>query len=108
MAYSVSEVLGRFGHHPDPAIDFCVEVEELEAITESARLGLSGFGHEQDRTSLNGRIERAMEFRVGGDANAVAAKGALRALATARGFNLRSVASYAGQPVARIEVGEQA
>lgn len=29
---SDTQTLGRFGHHPDPAIDFCVEVEEIEAI----------------------------------------------------------------------------
>lgn len=71
----VAEKLGRFGHHPDPAIDFCVEVEEIEAIHCNVRLGfiLQGEMKERDR-----RILRAMDFRVGGDQNAVKAKDRLR------------------------------
>ena len=98
---SAIEQLGRFGHHPDPAVDFCIEVEELEAIAESARIGLVGFGHEDDRATLDCRIERAMEFRVGGDGIAVAAKDRLRGLATARGFNVTGTQAYAGQPLSR-------
>ena len=91
--------MARFGHHPEPAIDFCIEVEELEAIAESSRLGLTGFGHEQDRETLDQRIERAMDFRVGGDAGCVAAKDALRRLASARGFIVDGEIAYAGQPL---------
>ncbi len=25
-----------FGHHPDPAVDFCVEVDEIEGMTFNA------------------------------------------------------------------------
>lgn len=100
---STTEILSRFGHHPDPAIDFCVEVEELEAIGESARLGLTGFGHEQDRETLDPRIESAMEFRVGADACCVSAKAALRSLATARGFDVTGEVAYAGQPLPRVQ-----
>lgn len=32
--------LGPFGHHPDPATDFCCEVEALEGEAEDVRLGL--------------------------------------------------------------------
>lgn len=96
-----AEQLGRFGHHPDPAIDFCEEVEHLESIAENARLGLTGFGHEADRERLDARIERALDFRVGGDAIAVAAKAVLRQLAAARGFDLSGEIAYAGQPIPR-------
>lgn len=76
----MSQELGRFGHHPDPAIDFCVEVEALQAIARSAVLRLSGFGHEDDRQSYSDRYRRAMDFQVGGDAGACNAKHELRAL----------------------------
>lgn len=95
---------GRFGHHPDPAIDFCVEVESLESIAENARLGLTGFGHEADYATLDQRIEYAMQFRVGGDDGAVIAKQALRELAKARGFSTADEIAYAGQPLARATV----
>jgi hypothetical protein len=71
------EKLGRFGHHPDPAIDFEVEVETIQGLLYDATLGV---------TSLDGisgiveRIDRAMEFRTGGDLGAVAAKQMLRGL----------------------------
>lgn len=64
-----------FGHHPDPAIDFCVEVESLESIVTDKELGLRA-----DEPHPRERYERAMTFRVGGDAGAVAAKGLLRSL----------------------------
>jgi hypothetical protein len=95
--------LGRFDHHPDPAIDFCIEVEEIQSIIENARLGLSGMGHEEDRADLNNRIERALDFRVGGDEQAVNAKAVLRRVAAERGFVVDGVQSYAGQPLARGE-----
>lgn len=66
------ERLGRFGHHPDPAIDFCVEVEELESMHRNRTIG---FDHEP---ALEARVEKAMDFRVGADLNAVHAKQALR------------------------------
>lgn len=65
--------LGRFGHHPDPATDFCIEVEELDSIVTDKLLGLRG-----DEAMPNQRIRRAMEFRVGGDPASVNAKLMLR------------------------------
>lgn len=70
--------LGRFRHHPNPAIDFCVEVEELTSIATDRRLGVSN----PDNGSLERRVQRAMEFRVGGDLNAIDAKGTLREIET--------------------------
>lgn len=65
--------LGRFGHHPDPAIDFCVEVETIEGELADQRAGLA------PTMNVAERIARALEFRVGGDPRAVMAKNALRA-----------------------------
>lgn len=62
----------KFGHHPDPACDFCVEVEEIEAMVTNRRIGFD------PEPTLDGRIERAMMFRVGGDQIAINAKAILR------------------------------
>jgi hypothetical protein len=103
------EPMAFFGHHPEPVIDFLIEVEELESIAENARLGLTGFGHEEDRAKLDERIDRALirDFRVGVDQQCVAAKQALRELARRRGFNLMTEIAYAGQPTPRISGNPQ-
>lgn len=64
--------VGRFGHHPDPAIDFEVEVEELTAIVTDVKLGL------RPKDEIEPRLSQAMLFRVGGVPSAVAAKDKLR------------------------------
>ncbi len=68
--------LGRFGHHPSPAVDFCVEVDALEGEVYEAKVGLV------DGKPLLDRIARALEFRVGGDPDCVRAKAALRRMQT--------------------------
>ncbi len=68
----MGEKLGRFDHHPDPAIDFCVEVEAIQGMAYEARAGMIGMG------DIRNRIFRAMQFRVGGDEGAVRAKAMLR------------------------------
>lgn len=72
----MSDPLGRFGHHPDPAVDFCHEVEccENDAFDLRGEIGI------HMRGALLLRIERAMAFRVGGDQGCVAAKQSLRDL----------------------------
>jgi hypothetical protein len=83
----MTTALGRFGHHPDPAIDFCVEVEILQGQTYEAQVGMI------PAAPVVERIDRAMSFRVGGDLNAISAKetlrqcerAALKALALAEG-----------------------
>ena len=65
--------LGRFGHHPDPAIDFCTEVDALEGLEYELRTGVS-----KNFKGFDDRIFKAMQFRVGGDQNSVAAKNMLR------------------------------
>lgn len=63
--------LRRFRHHPDPAIDYCVEVEEIESILfdiEKGILPLSEFD------GLTDRVCFALQFQVGGDQNAVGAR----------------------------------
>ncbi|SFV31425.1 hypothetical protein SAMN05216456_1337 [Devosia crocina] len=73
--------LGRFDHHPDPAIDFEIEVQSLEArlFDAKGRISKPGTAPETVATVLVD-IERAMGFRVGGDPSAVAAKQILRRL----------------------------
>lgn len=66
--------LGRFGFHPNPATDFCCEVDALEGMEADVRAGLAS------REELVKRVAVAMTFQVGGDAFAVRAKGALRRL----------------------------
>jgi len=68
------EQLGRFDWHPDPAIDFCVEVDVLEGMVYDAKIGLL------DADTVNERIFKAMQFNVGGVERAVAAKARLREL----------------------------
>lgn len=74
---SPSFELCRFNHHPDPAIDFCVEVESLLGEIENQRIGFKNgtpAQHEIDK-----RIEHALDFKVGGDQGAILAKQQLRA-----------------------------
>lgn len=66
--------LGRFDHHSDPAIDFCVEVEVLTGLAYEAQVGMIPAG------PVFERIDRAMSFRVGGDLHAISAKATLRQL----------------------------
>lgn len=61
-----------FGHHPDPAIDFCVEVEEIIAMACNRKVGFD------PEPTLDDRHFRAMQFRVGGDIGAIDAKHMLR------------------------------
>lgn len=69
---SADETLGRFGHHPDPADDFCVEVDIIEGLLADVRAGLA------ERTDVLARVDRALAFRVGGRPDAIAAKANLR------------------------------
>jgi len=74
VAGQVMETLGRFDHHPDPAIDFCVEIEVIEGQLFEFKAG--GFGI--DPAALSERMFKASLFRVGGDEGAVAAMRQLR------------------------------
>lgn len=67
---------GRFGHNPNPAIDFCVEVDEIEAIAFNIEKGISG----ENKSEFFNRLFKALQFRVGGDEGAIKAKERLRAL----------------------------
>jgi hypothetical protein len=73
-----TEKLGRFGHHPDPAIDFCVEVEIIENEWLNIQIGFENGTPTKDE--LSKRMEKAMDFRVGGDLNAISAKSLLRSI----------------------------
>lgn len=73
--------LCRFGHHPDPAIDFCIEVEKLQSRLFDAKCCLSKPGTTPETVAaVLHDIKKAMDFRVGGDEGAVNAKHTLRAL----------------------------
>ena len=72
MSAATEARLGRFDHHPDPAIDFCVEVEVLQGLVYEAQFGMI------PAAPVFERIDRAMSFRVGGDLHAIAAKEMLR------------------------------
>ena len=73
------ETLGRFGHHPEPATDFCVEVEALEGADFNIKHAIPNA--KIGKPEFDRRIERAMSFNVGGDQIAVAAKETLRRIA---------------------------
>lgn len=73
--------LGRFQHHPDPAIDFCIEVETLESRLHQAQNGMAKPGEAPEtRTQVLAAIQNAMSFHVGGDTGATDAKALLRSL----------------------------
>lgn len=72
-----TENLGKFGHHPEPAIDFEIEVQALQGADADHRAGLAG---RMNKADFDRRVEVAMAFRVGGDAGAIAAKDSLRRL----------------------------
>jgi hypothetical protein len=67
-----AETLGRFGHHPDPAIDFEIEVDDLVGMEVNRT---TGFDPEPD---LDARTDRALKFIVGGVATCIEAKDHLR------------------------------
>jgi hypothetical protein len=77
----VTDTLGRFDHHPDPAIDFCVEVETLEGEWFNTTVGFAN--GTPSVANLRKRVDRAMDFRVGGDLNAIGAKTTLRRIEAA-------------------------
>jgi len=79
---NTAKKLGRFGHHPDHAIDFCVEVDAIDAAWWDAKVMSVG-----TRTEVLARAVRALEFRVGGDENAVNAKARLRELVNEINFS---------------------
>jgi len=69
------EKAGRFGHHPDPAVDFCVEVEEIEAMVYNRSVGFD------PEPSLDGRMTAAAGFKDVTDLWTIDAKACLRDLA---------------------------
>lgn len=72
-----AQSFGRFGHHPNPVIDFCVEVESL--LSEIKNHGIGFTNGTPNKEELRRRIAMAMDFKVGGDTDAVLAKQQLRA-----------------------------
>lgn len=52
-----SEKLALFGHHPEPAIDFCIEVEALEGWAYELKVGMRN-----DLKSFWGHLSRLLRF----------------------------------------------
>jgi len=97
--------LGKFGHHPDPAIDFEIEVESLQARLIDAKGGISKLGTEPEApVAVLADIERAMTFRVGGDPSAVRAKQMLRDLEADAKQAVQPAAPEGKQPVAEAAI----
>lgn len=94
------EKLGRFGHHPNPADDFCVEVDIIEGLAFDVVHGIWGDPH-----GIRGRISRAMEFVVGGDQIAIAAKNSLRLIETAIVRPVPSTVALTPDEVDRVAMG---
>ncbi len=57
----------KFGHHSNPATDFCAEVETLESEAMDQNAGAP------PRFDLAERADRALQFRVGGNLACIAA-----------------------------------
>lgn len=77
----VDDALGRFGHHPDPATDFEVEVTSLQGRLFNAKHAIPDkHGVTESVAQVADAIKRAMTFRVGGVETSVRAKSILRAL----------------------------
>ncbi len=91
------EKVGRFGHHHEPAIDFCIEVEALEGHLFDAKHGIGKPGHEQRRIDdeFRRRVSSAMDFIVGGDQIAIAAKATLRSISA----QVQDVAGLENNPI---------
>ena len=67
--------LQRFGHHPEPSGDFCIEVEALEGLIYNFNVGI-----ENNKLLITERIKKALQFRTGGCLLACQAKTILRKL----------------------------
>ena len=70
--------LGRFGHHPDPAIDFCVEVDDIEETIANI---LANVATIEETAYLHRRINSALQFVARADPWAIKAKRRLREIA---------------------------
>lgn len=68
----MSGELGRFGHHPDPATDYEIEVQALESIISDKAIGLRVYDPMPEK-----RLRRALDFRVGGVPTSVSARALL-------------------------------
>ena len=73
---TITSKLGRFGWHPDPAIDYCVEVNDLVCEHYAMGCGISIL----TLPELQDRIFKASMFRVGGDLDAINSRADLRKL----------------------------
>jgi hypothetical protein len=80
---AMRETLCKFGWHPDPVIDFEIEIEKLESRFDGAINGNAKPGeHPETVQAVVDDIARAMTFKAGGTVEGVIAKNRLRWLET--------------------------
>ena len=64
--------LARSNLHADPAIDFCIEVDDLDARLASRRASLrAGVSSASDLSELTADARNARDFIVGGEPEAI-------------------------------------
>ena len=66
-------IMGRFGWHWDPAVDFQIEVDDIEGMAADVAAG------GEYMSTLKDRVDKAMQFNVCMDAT-MAAKNRLRVI----------------------------
>jgi len=71
---ALSTSCARFGHHPSPAVDYCIEVDQIMAIAYDCKTGLAS------SIELRARFTTAISFVPGGDLFCILAKNQLRLL----------------------------
>jgi hypothetical protein len=76
MQIEGTETLAGFGHHPDPAIDFCFETESI--ANEWGNLKIDFLNRTPRMSEVETRLSKALSFDVGADRNAMGAKSILR------------------------------
>jgi hypothetical protein len=98
------DALGRFGHHPDPATDFEVEVTSLQGRLFNAKHAIPDkHGVTESVAQVADAIKRAMTFRVGGVETSVRAKSILRALEQESAHPPAPAADGAGELLSMID-----
>jgi len=70
------ETLGRFGHSPDPAVDFCVETEWIGNEWANTKAGFTNGTPPIEEIAR--RLNQALDAYVGNNQYAVAANCTLR------------------------------
>jgi hypothetical protein len=81
--------IAKFGHHPDPDIDYCIEADYI--IGEWYSLKASHAYETPLRAVVEGRIAEALKVNVVGTQHALGAKTILRKIAEEMRFKPKGV-----------------